>query len=448
MAYLTRQQVKDILDKAPANLDKNKIVQELARTNTLEGFNDQQQEKKTVAGFAGNVLKSGADLVKNTVEAVAHPIQTVKGLGTVALGGAEKLIPGQQQHEGAFDGLINFYKERYGGLENIKHSLYTDPVGVAADVATVAGGVGLLGKVGTASKIGNFAKVTEAANTVSKFADPLQAITKIPGKFLPESFLSKTAQKVYQSALKPSTTLSPIERSKILLTGLREGIPVTQKGAMELGKRLDDINGQIAKVIEQGKKVGDVVETSKIVTLLDDVKKEFGLTPNGLSRIDDIDQIKTNFLTQYGDSIPTDVAQQIKKNTYKVLKKSYGEMKGVAVESEKALARGIKEQLAQKYKQLASLNEKDSALINLDKALERAVSRIDNTNLVGLGTTTASAVNPWAGMVKAIIDAPLVKSKLAIALQKAADRVPRNSRIRKILTPAQVLSKPQRETQQ
>lgn len=448
MAYLTRQQVKDILDKAPPNLDKAKIVASLAQSNTLEGYND-QQNKKSVSGFAGNILKSGADLVKNTVQAVAHPIETGKALGGIAVGGVQKLIPGQQSQEGQFDGLINFYKERYGGLEKIKNTLYTDPVGVAGDLATVAGGVGLVAKVGTAAKVGNFAKVAETASTVSKFADPLQAITSVPGKLLPESFLSKTAQKIYQSALKPSTTLTPIERSKILLTGLREGIPVTQKGAMELGKRLDDINGQIAEVIEQGRKVGDVVETSKIVTLLDDVKKEFGLTPNGLSRIDDIDKIKTNFLTQYGDSIPTDVAQQIKKNTYRVLKKSYGEMKGVAIESEKALARGIKEQLVAKYKQLESLNAKDSALINLDKALERAVARIDNTNIVGLGTTTASAVNPWAGMVKAIIDAPLVKSKLGIALQKAADRVPRKAgKIRRSITPAQVLSKPQRETQQ
>lgn len=449
MAYLTRQQVKEILDKAPPNLDKNKIVQELARTHTLEGFNDQQQEKKSLTGFAGNVLKSGVDLVKNTVQAVANPIETGKALGGIAVGGVQKLIPGQQAQEGQFDGLINFYKERYGGLENIKNTLYTDPVGVAGDLATLAGGAGLVAKAGTAAKIGNFSKAAKVANTVNKFTDPLQAITSIPGKVLPKSFLSTTAQKLYQSALKPSTTLKPWERTKLLLTGLREGVPVNSKGAVKLGKELDTLNSDIANIIEEGRKTGDVVQTSQVVKYLDDVKDRVGKTINGKSRLDDIAEIEGNFLGQYGDTIPTNIAQEIKKNTYKVLRKSYGEMKSTAIEAEKAMARGIKDQLAIKYKQLATLNARDSALINLDEAIVRAVSRIDNRDVVGLGTTVAGTANPIAGILKSIIDNPTVKSKLGIALQKAADRkASQAGKIRRSLTPAQVLTKPSREEQQ
>ena len=447
MAYLTKQQVKDLLDKAPANLDKGKIIQSLAKTNTLEGYNDQPQEKKTVGGFAGNVLKSGADLVKNTAEAIIHPVQTAKSLGSVALGGVEKLIPGQQSHEGAFNGLIDFYKQRYGGIENIKNTLYNDPIGVAADIATVAGGVQGVAKLGTLAKIGDFSKVGQTAATIGKFTDPLQAVTAIPKAFAPESGLSKLAQSIYGSALKPSTRLSATERTNLLLTGLREGIPVTQKGAAELGKRLDVLNTQIGEVIAAGKKAGDVVETSKISGFLKSVKEEFGLTANGQSRIDDINQIEKNFLTQYGDTIPTDIAQQIKKNTYRVLKKSYGEMKGVAIESEKALARGIKQSLVDKYPQLEYLNAKDSALIQLDNALDKAVSRIGNRDVVGLGTTTAAAASPAFGVIKQIIDLPYVKSKVGIALQKAADRVPKKVRFRKPITPVTTLSKPQRQSQ-
>lgn len=52
MAYLTKQQVQQILSNAPANLDKTKIIQQLAQSNTLEGFNDQQQD-----GFLKSAIK-------------------------------------------------------------------------------------------------------------------------------------------------------------------------------------------------------------------------------------------------------------------------------------------------------------------------------------------------------------------------------------------------------
>lgn len=448
MAYLTRQQVKDILDKAPPNLDKAKLVQSLAKQHTLEGFNETQAPQKSVGGFAGNVVKSGVDLVKNTAQAVIHPIQTGKALAGIAAGGAAKLIPGQQGVEKNFDAVTDFYKQRYGSANQIKETIYNDPVGVAGDIATVAGGVGLAAKAGTAAKLGNFSKVAKAASTVNRFTDPLQAVTSIPTKVIPKSYLSGAAQKLYQSALKPSTTLSDIERAKILSTGLREGIPVNTAGAVKLGKELDELNTKIGHVIEQGKKGGDVVETATIVKYLNDVKKRVGQTINGKSRLDEIAVIEDNFLKQYGETIHTDIAQQIKKNTYQVLRKSYGELKSTAIEAEKTMARGIKEELVKKYPELSDLNARDSALINLDKALEKAVSRINNRDVVGLGTTVAGSANPFLGVFKAIIDNPTIKSKIGIALQKAADRVPRKSRIRKPIVPATRLSQPARESKQ
>jgi hypothetical protein len=51
-----------------------------------------------------------------------------------------------QSHQQNVDALLNLYKDRYGSIENFKNSLYTDPVGVLADVATLASGVGAAGK--------------------------------------------------------------------------------------------------------------------------------------------------------------------------------------------------------------------------------------------------------------------------------------------------------------
>lgn len=414
-----------------------------AESSSSIGTSFNEPEKKTVTGFLGNIVKSGANLVKDTLGAISNPVETTKAITNTSLGGIAKVVPGRQAQEDQFDALVSFYKERYGSIDKLKETAYSDPVGFASDIATFAGGAGV------AAKVGNFGKAAEVASTVNKFTDPLQAATAIPKALTPTGFVSKTAERLYQSALKPSTKLSDVQRAELITTGLREGIPVTSAGLDELGKSLNEVNRSISEVIKQASKQGDVVSTAEISKRLNDVRERVGNTINGRMRLKDIDEIEQNFLSQYGDTIPVEKAQQVKVNTYQVLRKSYGEMKSVAIEGEKALARGIKEELATKYTQLKALNARDSALINLERALEKAVGRISNRDVVGLGTTVASTANPFAGLLKAVIDNPTVKSKLAIALQKAGSRKPKAPGVvKRSITPATRLSKPARESNQ
>src|SRR6185369_1018829 len=83
--------------------------------------------------------------------------------------------------------------------------------------------------------------------------------------------------------------------------------------------------------------------------------------------------------------IPVDVAQKMKTNTYKQLKNAYGELKGFEVEAKKAMARGAKEEIVAQIPELADLNAKDSTLINLEKVLFKAVNRIENRDMMGIG---------------------------------------------------------------
>ena len=94
-------------------------------------------DEKSVGGFFGNVIKSGGEFGKSIASAVRHPIQTGKAVIDIAKGGASKLIPGRQESEDTFDAAVGFYKQRYGGTQNIKDTIYNDPVGFLADVATV-----------------------------------------------------------------------------------------------------------------------------------------------------------------------------------------------------------------------------------------------------------------------------------------------------------------------
>lgn len=78
MAYLTRQQALDIINKAPANLNKETLLKELAKTNTIEGYNE--PEKKS-----GLLKTLGREIAKPFVQSAE-----LLGAGTQALGATAK----------------------------------------------------------------------------------------------------------------------------------------------------------------------------------------------------------------------------------------------------------------------------------------------------------------------------------------------------------------------
>jgi len=150
------------------------------------------EEGKSVGGFVGNAAssfgKAGAEIVGGLAAAVASPIKTAGALGSVALGGVQKLIPGKQDSEEVFDSLADSMSEKY--KDGLFNALYTDPFGVALDASTVLGGGGIA--LRAAGAAGNLAKVGKAASVVSKVGkaatvagdvvDPLYWAMKATGK--------------------------------------------------------------------------------------------------------------------------------------------------------------------------------------------------------------------------------------------------------------------------
>lgn len=115
----------------------------------------------SVAGEAiTNIPQSAGNFVQALVAPILSPIETGKSL--IAIGdalGSKISRPGnllrvgdpeptpeqlkaRAQREAPADAVGQFFAERYGGIENIKNTIATDPVGAAADLSTVltAGG--------------------------------------------------------------------------------------------------------------------------------------------------------------------------------------------------------------------------------------------------------------------------------------------------------------------
>jgi hypothetical protein len=279
--------------------------------------------------------------------------------------------------------------------------------------------------------------VTDVATAVAgpKVAEGVAGgVTKAVSKVAPQ-----VAERLYTSALKPSTTIPAAERSAIAQTGMDAGIPVSATGADKLSGLIQNLNDKIAAQIKAGAQSGQTVDPAAVANRLNQTRAKFATQVNPESDLKAIDAAGEEFLRRQGQApagtagpsnqIPVDQAQAIKQGTYQQLKaRAYGELGSATVEAQKSLARGLKEELQTQFPEIKNLNAQESQFINLDGVLEKALNRIGNHQIMGIGTPiVAGAVGGAAGgtagvvagLLKAVIDDPIAKSRLAIALSKA-----------------------------
>lgn len=116
-------------------------------------------------------------------QAIRHPIQTATGIKDLGIGVAQLLIPGEQGKEDVARTVGQFFRERYGGLEEAVNTFETDPVGFLADLSVVISGVGAgVRAVGTAGKVGLLTKAGKAIQVTGKAVDPIRVVTSGVGE--------------------------------------------------------------------------------------------------------------------------------------------------------------------------------------------------------------------------------------------------------------------------
>ena len=155
---------------------------------------------EVATGAVTNFLPSVGNLFSSAYQAVTHPSETLGTIKDVATGLMQKvrnLSPEEYRgtapafDESKADALARMLKDRYGGIENVKRTIATDPAGILADASTVltAGGAG-------AAKIpGMIGKIGEAAQVAGRTIEPLGATAKAAGtviKAVPREVLGFT----------------------------------------------------------------------------------------------------------------------------------------------------------------------------------------------------------------------------------------------------------------
>jgi hypothetical protein len=270
----------------------------------------------------------------------------------------------------------------------------------------------------------------------------------------------RVGRALYQSALKPTKAVlngirsasGPDGARKILLdTGLREGIPVTGRGAAKAERLIDSLNAEVSRRIQSADRAGATVDGAAVERAIRSVADDFAEQLNAQPELAAIETVADNFAknpnvatptapatpanfaagkvagtaakTQAGP-IPVATAQRMKQGTYQGLRGKYGRELGGTIEAEKAGARALKEGISQAVPEVAALNARESALIPLEQALSDAMRRRGNYNVIGLPTTIATIPAAASGqllpLLATLIDrAPGLVSRGGIWINRA-----------------------------
>ena len=410
-----------VLEKAPTR----------PQPTSIKDLETAQREfmKETI----GNIPESAWNYGKSIIE-IFKP-ETIKNLYKVVVGVKGLLTPGEQPEEEAARAVGKYFADRYGGIENLKTTVKTDPVGFMADVSmllTGAGGVAarIPGIIGTTAKV-----ASKVGGMIEPFNVAKQGLRMIPKGIAP---------KLYESSAKFSTTIPPAERVKIVESALTNKILPNAKGVEKAKKAIEDINTQIDSMISQVGEGGLQVPIQSLFKEWPKLLDEATLSGKPLSNQKTINLIRNQIeeanLRVGRTGLTPPQLQTLKKKIYKDLESYYEKSRAApaSIEAQKAVARSAKESLENLIPEIKGLNAKEGILIELRDAIEKSAARVSNRDLLGIGIPlkaggagmiggivgggVGAGIGSLSGLVLGILDTPIVKSKLAVVINTLKTR--------------------------
>lgn len=219
----------------------------------------------------------------------------------------------------------------------------------------------------------------------------------------PTSLLERPAKAVMQRVVKPSISdLESGAADKAISTMLQEAIKPTRGGMIEASKRANAAGAQVKEVISNSPAQVNVADVARRLNT------PYSLFKNQVAPQSDIQAIRnvaeefaTNPQIAGQSSIPVQLAQKLKQGTYQALgSKSYGEVGTAATEAQKALARGLREEIASAVPEVSEPLAREAALRNVMDVVGPRALMSGNRNLMSLGALRLddlkSALSFWA----------------------------------------------------
>jgi hypothetical protein len=315
----------------------------------------QPPEEKSVSGFLGNVASSGGRFVGDIAQTVMHPIDTAKGLATAASHPVDTA-----------SAIGSALKNRYGSLDAIGNTLYTDPVGVAADLSTVLGGAGLAAKVGQAPRI------ARALSTASELSNPLKVLGAAT-----EAVTRPVANTMVRGTLRaPAAIREDFGGSKAIANAVLDNRVYSEASANRaLGRSTAQADNLLTEAQNAGTPgvsrvavaksvLGAPKDTAKLRTRLGVPDATAGLT----------DQAKAIFKNNPSD-IPLTDAQAMKREAQTLAYEAGVDNNSVGKAAEIAKAKALRAGIEQRVPAVAPVNERSQQLLGTKLAFGAAEDR-------------------------------------------------------------------------
>jgi hypothetical protein len=257
----------------------------------------------------------------------------------------------------------------------------------------------------------------DALDAIAVVAMPILGGILAPGKSAVES-AGKTMMQRAMKPLKRDLMTGKAQRGAETL--LKEGINVTPGGMEKLRTLAEGANDDVARIIAGS---SAQIDKGAVARRVDDTRRTFTnqVVPQGdLAAIDDARNAFLAHPAIPGQTMPIQQAQSLKQGTYKQLKDRYGELSGSSTEAQKALARGLKEEIEAAAPAVGPANARAADLWNALNVSERRALLAQNNNPLGLAPIAGSM--PYASLF--LLDrSPLMQSYAARLLYNSG-RVP------------------------
>lgn len=420
--------------------------------------------------MVSNVPSSAKQFAENVAQPFIHPIDTIEGLTNLGAGlvdkgkkaltrelhnsiidttnflsdmGApyEKINPQKADeavaklnlpNEKYADSVGQMYKDRYGSLDSIKQTAMNDPVGMLADTSmAITGTGGLLSAIPGASKLGGVMQKTGMA------LEPINMAKGAAKAGLSKMIPKNMPHDLYLSSAKFSNQkYAPAERYAMADTALKHGILPTGKGVDKLTAMVSDFSNQIDGLITEATQSGKLIPKKAVFSYLKDARKKMGgAQVRGKKNLSQIDNVAKEINIQLkdidGDFLNPNQLQALKKSAYDEINFDTRNFKGGrgTEAAMKSVGRKSKE-LIEETAEVKGLNRDLGDLLQLREPLAKSMGRIENRDLIGIGTPikigagTALGGDVGGAMATALslFENPKLKARMAVGAKNLQNK--------------------------
>ncbi len=233
------------------------------------------------------------------------------------------------------------------------------------------------------------------------------------------------AERIMQAAVKPGVKLAAKSISRgedipIVQTLLKEGINVTPGGVAKLNRIISATNDEIKDAIAGLS--GDVSPTSIATRAEAEILPRYTNQANPEADIEAVKNATAEFQRNFAGKLKMPQAQAVKQGTYRALgETAYGTMRTSAIETQKAIARGLKDDIAKEAERsgidITGMNAREGAAITAKEAVAKRLAAAGNADPVAFAWL---AHHPATAAAYIFEKSPAVKSMVARGLYKSA----------------------------